>query len=270
MIVAGLQFDIAWEEPAANFRTVDRMAREAAGKGAGLIVLPEMFATGFSMQSEVVAKHAAATREVLAGLARELSVHVIGGYAEAGEPRPKNACSLYAPDGKELLHYRKIHPFTLAGEDRHYAGGDALETAVVDGVRVTPLICYDLRFPEPFRAAAPDTDLFLVIANWPSKRRAAWSTLLRARAIENQAFLLGVNRVGVGGGQPHTGDSALLDPFGEEIAGASEEAAIVAGAVNPEEVANARKRFSFLSDRRLEVYRKLRRERGETPAGDLS
>ena len=123
--------------------------------------------------------------------------------------------------GLEVLRYHKIHPFSYAGEHEHYAGGEALLSAEVEGVRVTPVICYDLRFPELFRAAADRTDLFVVIANWPEKRAHAWRTLLLARAIENLAFVLGVNRVGTGGGEPHSGDSALVDPYGRLVAGAA-------------------------------------------------
>jgi predicted amidohydrolase len=172
-------------------------------------------------------------------------------------PRPKNALGLFGPDGRELLHYQKIHPFALAGEDRHYSGGEMLSTAVVDGVRVTPLICYDLRFPELFRVAATRTDLFVVIANWPEKRHQAWSTLLSARAIENQCFVLGVNRVGEAGGEPHSGDSALLDPFGLLRAAVSRDPAMLLGSVDAAEVARARERFPFLRDRRPELYARL-------------
>jgi predicted amidohydrolase len=257
MLVAGLQLDLAWEQPEENFRRAEELARAAARRGARLVALPEMFNTGFSMDADRCAASAGATRAFLARLARELSLHVIGGYAEPGEPRPANALALFAPDGRETLHYRKIHPFSLAGEDRHYAGGDAVATAAVEGVRVTPLICYDLRFPELFRAAAAATDLFVVIANWPRKRSFAWSTLLAARAIENQCFVLGVNRVGEGGGEPHSGDSALLDPFGATRATASETAAAVCAEVDAAEVASIRARFPFLADRRPDVYARL-------------
>jgi predicted amidohydrolase len=271
MIVAGFQMDIAWERPKENFRRVEEMVERTAPSRPDLIVLPEMFATGFSMESEMVAEFAGETREFLADLATRLSVFVLGGYAEPAEPRPANACSIFTPAGAEILHYRKIHPFSLAGEEEHYIGGETVETTEVEGIRVTPLICYDLRFPEPFRAAAPDTDLFCVIANWPSKRREAWSTLLRARAIENQAYVLGVNRVGMGGGEPHTGDSALLDPFGQAIAENTPPAGtgsgdsrpgVLIGTVDPEEVARVRERFSFLKDRRPGLYRRLEEERG--------
>ena len=267
MIVAGLQTDIAWEDPQENFRRVDALA-EGLLKGEGdarrphLLVLPEMFATGFSMEARKVAAFAGETRDFLADLARRHSVAVLGGYAEPGSPRPANACSLFGPDGSELLHFRKLHPFSLAGEQEHYTPGDSLATAEVAGARVTPFICYDLRFPEPFRAAAAGTHLFCVIANWPAKRREPWSLLLRARAIENQAYVLGVNRVGPGGGEPHSGDSVLLDPLGQVVAEAKGEEAPGAfmGAVDPETVAAIRGRFTFLRDRRPDLYRRLEEE----------
>jgi omega-amidase len=215
MIVAGLQTDIAWENPRENFRRVDAMADASAEAPLRprLLVLPEMFATGFSMEAEKVAAFSQETRAFLAALARRQSVFVLGGYAEPAHSRPANACSIFDPDGHEILHYRKLHPFSLAGEQKHYVPGESLATVELEGVRVTPLICYDLRFPEPFRVAASKTDLFCVIANWPAKRREPWSLLLKARAIENQAYVLGVNRVGPGEGSPTPGTRPCWTPW---------------------------------------------------------
>jgi predicted amidohydrolase len=262
MKVAGLQLDIAWEAPATNYRRARRLAARAAAGGARLVVLPEMFATGFSMAADRVSRHAEDTRAVLAEVATTHGLWMLGGYAEPGADRPRNAAALFAPDASESLRYRKIHPFSLGGENRVFAGGTSLGTADVEGVRVTPLICYDLRFPEPFRIAAADTDLFVVIANWPAARRDAWRTLLRARAIENQVYVLGVNRVGEGDGLLYAGDSALVDPLGETIASAPRRAAVVIGDVDPARVAAVRARYSFLADRRPEVYAAIERERG--------
>jgi predicted amidohydrolase len=257
MIVAGLQFDIAWEEPEENFRRGAKLARQAAAAGARLVALPEMFATGFSLRSPAVADHAVATREVLSDLARELGVWVLGGYAEPGDPRPANACTLFEPGGNEVLHYRKIHPFSLAGEQRVFMGGDRIHTAVVEEIRVTPLICYDLRFPELFRSAAARTDLYVVLANWPERRSHAWRTLLSARAIDGQAWVLGVNRVGDAEGVHHRGDTALVDPMGEVVETLSEESGVVAGDVDPDRVRKIRERFGFLDDGRPDIYAKL-------------
>jgi predicted amidohydrolase len=263
MKVAGIQMDIAWEDPQENFRRARRMATEAVDQGARLVVLPEMFATGFSMKAKLVAGFAEETQSFLSDLAKELSAFVLAGYGEPADPRPANACSIFDPTGNEILHYRKIHPFTMAGEDVHYLAGKGVETAEVEGVRVTPLICYDLRFPEPFRAAATRTDLFCVLANWPEPRRRHWSLLLRARAIENQAYVMGVNRVGSGDGLVYTGDSALLDPMGDEVVAAvpsTEE--VVIEEVDPSEAIRIRERFGFLYDRKPGLYPSLEQGTG--------
>lgn len=258
MKVAGIQLDLAWEDPQENFQRARKMAKEASEEGARLVVLPEMFATGFSMNAEKVSGFAEETRAFLSELATDLRVFILAGYAEPADPRPANACSIFDATGTEILHYRKIHPFTLAGENEHFLAGDVVETVVVEEIRVTPFICYDLRFPEPFRAAAVDTDLFCVVANWPTPRRNHWSRLLEARAIENQGYVLGVNRVGEGDGLEYLGDSALLDPMGQELAALIPGSpGIVMADVDAEEVSRVRDRFGFLDDRRPKLYRQI-------------
>ncbi|MEW6744767.1 MAG: nitrilase-related carbon-nitrogen hydrolase [Planctomycetota bacterium] len=263
MIVAGLQFDIAWEDPWENFARVERLVPAAVAAGARLLVLPEMFATGFSMAAERVAAPTPEIRDFLAGLAQRHGLWVLAGFVEPGDPLPLNVCALFNPEGEEKLHYTKIHPFSLAGEPDHYGAGARLATHKVEGLRVTPFICYDLRFPEVFRAAADRTDLYLVIANWPTPRADAWRLLLRARAIENQAFVLGVNRVGEDpNGHHYSGNSVLLDPLGHEIASAAAEPTIVAGEVDPKVVAQSRAKLGFLADKRFTLYRELYAESG--------
>lgn len=253
--VAGVQMDIAWEDPAESFARARALAERAVSGGARLVVLPEMFATGFSMNSVAMAAHAPAVTAFLSELAVELGVFVAGGFADPHEPRPRNACAVFSPSGAELGRYHKIHPFSLAREDRFFVGGERLVTVEVEGARVTPIICYDLRFSEPFRETAAATDLYLVIANWPEARRHHWRTLLVARAIENQAWVLGVNRVGEGNRLQYAGDSLLVDPLGEVRAAATMDPAVVAGAVDVERVAALRAKYSFVADRRPEVYR---------------
>ena len=260
MIVAGLQFDIAWENPEENFRRVAPLAQRAAAQGAEIIALPEMFATGFSMRAEAMAVHADIIHDFIADLARRHGVWVIAGYAERGEERPANSCSMIAPDGREVLHYRKIHSFSLAGEPDHFEAGEGLHTVEIGGIRLTPLICYDLRFPELFRVAATTTDLFVVIANWPERRAHAWRTLLAARAIDDQAWILGVNRIGEVDGCDHCGDTSLLDPWGRVVATLADETGIVSGEIDPAVVRSARERFLFLADRRPDLYRRLEDE----------
>jgi predicted amidohydrolase len=156
---------------------------------------------------------------------------------------------LAGPHG-ELHRYAKIHPFSYSGEHEKYAAGSDFLSVDVEGLRVSVFVCYDLRFADEFWALAKDTDLYVVVANWPEPRREHWRLLLRARAIENQAYVLGVNRVGIVDQLPHTGDSAIIDPLGRTLAEASFAETVLVADVSADEVANVRKRFPFLADRR--------------------
>jgi omega-amidase len=147
-------------------------------------------------------------------------------------------------------HYDKIHPFTFAGEHEHYAAGDRFLTVDVEGTRCSFFVCYDLRFADEFWSLAGVTDCFVVPANWPEARRAHWQALLTARAIENQAYVVGVNRVGEGGGLRYAGDSRIVDPLGEVLASGAGTEALLVAEVDPRVVADVRARFPFLQDRR--------------------
>jgi predicted amidohydrolase len=256
MKIALLQMDLAWEDVQENHRRARRLLEEAARKGARLALLPEMFCTGFSMESDRIAQPAGGPSETfLRETARELSLSILASIPEAGQPRPRNMAILAGPDGV-VTRYAKIHPFTFGGEDKVYSGGDRIVTVTIEGVRVTPFVCYDLRFPEPFRLAAEDTDLFALVANWPEARREHWRTLLRARAIENLCYVAGVNRVGDGGKLHYTGDSAVISPWGEVLAEGSAKEAVLVCDVEPAAVRDARERFPVLRDRRPDAYRR--------------
>ncbi len=254
--VALLQMDLAWEDVAENHRRARRLLETAAAQEARLAILPEMFSTGFSMEAEKIAQPPGGPSETfLRDAARELGLWVMASVPEASGPRPYNMCIVASPAGT-AAKYAKIHPFSFAGEDKHYAAGGRVVTLEIEGARVTPLVCYDLRFPEPFRVAAAETDLFAVVANWPEPRREHWRTLLKARAIENQAYVAGVNRVGDGGGAHYSGDSALIAPLGETLAEGDDRERVLVCDVDPEKVAKLRARFPALQDRRPEAYRR--------------
>lgn len=266
MRVAGLQFDLAWESPELNRQKVQpRIEAAATGLGARLIVLPEMWPTGFSMRPEATAEPEGGPSErFLVQVALTTGSAVCGSVAQTSPAwaKARNAFLCALPDG-QVRRYAKIHPFRYGGEAQRYEAGEALGTFGLDGVRVTPFVCYDLRFPELWALAAPTTDLFVVVANWPRARAAHWRALLVARAIETQAFVLGVNRVGEGGGLVYDGESALISPLGEIRAGGPGrlgEELTIEGDVRAEEVAEIRAKFPFLADRRPDVYRRLRGE----------
>jgi predicted amidohydrolase len=248
--------DLVWEDVAENHRRAARHLRAAKEGGAALAILPEMFSTGFSMDAARIAQPPGGPSETfLREETRRLGLWVLASVAEAGEPAPRNMAMLVSPAG-DVVRYAKIHPFSYAGEDRVYAAGERVVTAEVEGVRVTPFVCYDLRFPEPFRTAAADTDLFAVVANWPDQRREHWRTLLRARAIENQAYVVGVNRAGDGNGLHYAGDSAAIAPLGETIVEADDREQVLFCDVDPEVVKKLRARFPALADRRPSAYRR--------------
>lgn len=250
--VAGVQHDIVWEDRDANFDRLAPQIAAAAGAGARLVALTEMFSTGFSMDAERVAEPAGGpSATFLAEQAAAHGVWVCGSVPERdpGAAKPANRLLLAGPDGT-LHRYDKIHPFSYAGEQEHYAAGSVFVTVPVDDVAVSLFVCYDLRFADEFWAVADRTDLYVVVANWPESRRLHWQTLLRARAIENQAYVLGVNRVGTGGKLTYAGDSCVIDPMGEVLAGAAGAETLVLADVDPEVVRATRKRFPFLADRR--------------------
>lgn len=261
MIIAGLQTDISWLNPDENFVRVRGLAQDAVAQGARLLVLPEMFATGFSMDVPRLNALAPRIEGFLQALAYDLQVTVVGGCADAApdrvEKQGRNWALVFDPDGVELTRYQKIHPFSYGEESRHYHGGMQPTLFEADGIRISPFICYDLRFPEVFRAVASQVELMLVIASWPVARRHAWKQLLVARAIENQCFVLGVNRVGEGGGLVYGGDSVLLDPLGNERAQGGAEESLVMGEVVASEVQAVREKFPFLSDRQPALYAQL-------------
>jgi predicted amidohydrolase len=257
MKVAAVQHDVVWEDAAATHAHVAQMITDSAAAGARLVVLTEMYSTGFSISTErIVEPFDGPSVQFLVEQARAHDVWVCGSVPElapgaASGERPGNVLVLAAPDGT-THRYAKIHPFSYAGEGERYQAGDRTVTVDVEGVRVSLFVCYDLRFADVFWALAPDTDCYVVPANWPEPRRDHWRALLVARAIENQAYVVGVNRVGEGGGVRYVGDSLVVSPWGEILAdGAGGEEAVLLADVDPAVVAATRERFPFLRDRRV-------------------
>jgi predicted amidohydrolase len=252
MKIAAVQHDIVWEDREANFERLAPQVARAVGAGAELVLLSETFSTGFSMTPGIGEPEGGPSAQFLAAQAAEHGVWVGGTCPEVGpgEELPYNSFVLAGPDGT-THRYRKLHPFTHAGEHERFRAGEKPVTVEVGGLRITPFICYDLRFADVFWTAAPATDVYLVPANWPSPRRLHWQTLLQARAIENQAYVVGCNRVGTAGdGAEHAGDSRIVSPMGELLTTAAGVETIVLADVDPAEVAATRDRLKFLPDRR--------------------
>ncbi len=220
--------------------------------------MTEMFANGFSMNTAVVAESMEGpSLDFLIDQAQQHDVIMVGSISTNHPDHPLPINRLVVVDGDGLIaDYAKIHPFSFSGEDQHYSAGSSFLSLDLCGVRCTFFVCYDLRFADEFWVNAANTDLYVVVANWPATRRLHWQTLLRARAIENQAFVLGVNRVGLDRNDGddarllYTGDSMLIDPLGEALATAATTETVIVGEVDPAIVTEVRTRFPFQNDRR--------------------
>lgn len=251
MQIHAIQLDSAWEDKAASFSRVRFLLAKTPPAPGSLIVLPEMFATGFSC-------HLGLTREPLGGeteqfmkdLASRWQCAVLGGLVTPGpEGQGSNQALVMAPDGTELARYTKIHPFSLGGESEVHIPGNQVFTFEWQGVKVAPLICYDLRFPELAREALKaGAELLIYIAAWPVRRIQHWVTLLQARAIENQAYVLGVNRCGQEPDFTYCGRSALADPHGVLIADAADGEKILRCEIRPDLVREWRRDFPAVRD----------------------
>lgn len=254
MEVMACQWNLAWEDKAANDARLTAMLTAAAPAPGTLVVLPELYATGFSMNvAQVTADEPARTLATLTTLARRFAVTLVGGVAtRAADGRGLNQAVAVGPDGSLLTTYTKMHPFSFGGkaaEVLHYARGGEPTAFAWQGLVVAPFICYDLRFPEVFRTATRrGAQVLLVIANFPTARLDHWLALLTARAIENQAYVVGVNRCGEDPFLPYPGRSRIIDPQGVVLADGGDGDGVIRATLDPAAQASWRARFNALGD----------------------
>ena len=254
MQVVAVQLNMAWEDKPANHRKVRELLKSVDIDPGALVILPEMFETGFSMNVSVAAQTEARDGEaLLRELAEQCNAAVMGGVASPIGPdgKSRNEAVVFAPDGTELVRYQKLQPFTLSGEDQHYPAGDTYRIFEWQGVKIAPFICYDLRFPERFRSAIQaGAEMITLIACWPQKRSEHWVRLLQARAIENLAAVVGVNRCGEEPGLSFDGRSAGFDHMGVALFEADAREQVVIAEVDVEALRSWRAFFPALRDMR--------------------
>ena len=219
-----VQLDCVWEDKQANFDRVSALLEEERPAVGSLIVLPEMFATGFSFNTALTKQTVNREYdEFLRLLAQKHRCCVVGGaVSESRSGRCRNEAVVFDAQGRELTRYAKIQPFNIGGEGAAYEAGDKVCVFEWGGFKIAPFICYDLRFPELAREAVlkHGAEVLIYIASWPSKRYQHWLTLLQARAIENLAYVIGVNRAGQDPQFTYAGRSVVVDPHGVVIADA--------------------------------------------------
>jgi omega-amidase len=245
MRVALCQFDQLWEDAGANQARISALV-DACAEPFDWIVFPEMTLSAFTMAVDK-ATLTAAGHAFFAELARRRRAWVSFGGVEDGY----NKLFTLDRDGRPVSRYAKRHLYSFAGEDKHYRTGHAVETFELEGLAVSPAVCFDLRFPQEFWDEATRTHVYVVIASWPARRSEHWMTLLRARAIENQAYVIGVNRTGTDPTLEYSGNSMIYDPLGKVVldAGAREGVHVAASGLDRALVERTRERFPFFADR---------------------
>lgn len=243
-----VQPDMHWEDKQANLAQYEQYL-SSVGEKMEVVVLPEMFSTGFSMAPERLAETMdGPTVQWMKNMARKHTCILTGSLIIEEDGKYYNRLLWVQPDGK-MAHYDKRHLFGYAHEDEHYQAGDKRLIVSVKSIRICPMVCYDLRFPVWARNRNEDYDVLLYVANWPERRSLAWKTLLQARAIENQSYVIGVNRVGEDGNNiVYSGDSSVFGPLGEVVWQHSGSAICHTINIHKEVVEQARQQFPFLKD----------------------
>jgi omega-amidase len=256
--IALAQMAVVPGEPTANERAARELAAESAKRGADLLLLPELWLTGYDLERaiEVAAPLDEGVFALMADLARCHQIHVAGTALETCEGgKPFNTAVLYGPDGKRLGAYRKVHLWAPLGEVEHMNPGAGMPVFEWPWGRVALATCYDLRFPELWRRfALSGAQIVLIPAEWPVQRIEHWRLLLRARAVENQFFVAGCNRAGTAADGDYGGFSAAADPWGQTVTEGGPEPGLFFATLDLNEVERARRLFPFLADRRPEVY----------------
>jgi predicted amidohydrolase len=252
------QMDVRLGQPESNLETAEMLAVEAARRGSDLLLLPELWSTGYDLEN--AGRYATSTDAgvfaELASLARRHQLHILGSaLARAGGKGVANTAVLFSPQGERPAEYSKIHLFRLMEEEQYLVAG---ESSTLVGTPWGPAglaICYDLRFPELFRAyALAGARLIFLPSEWPHPRLAHWRTLLRARAIENQLFMVACNRVGRSKETDFFGHSCIIDPWGDTVIEGGEKELLLTATIDPGRVEEVRQQIPVFQDRRPEIY----------------
>ncbi len=252
------QVDIVLGDPQANLAKVSQMAADAAGSGADLILLPELWSTGYDLAR--AGEHASSFDEGIfadtADLARRNQIHIVGScLSRLAQDGIGNTAVWFGPGGEILGSYSKVHLFRLMHEEQFLAPGDKLSLVSSPWGKAGLAICYDLRFPELFRKyALAGAKLILLPSEWPNPRMDHWRTLLRARAIENQCFLAACNRVGQSGSDHFFGRSAVIGPWGEMVEEGGEKEELLLAEIDLDIVDEIRAQIPVFEDRRTDIY----------------
>lgn len=257
MKIALVSLNQVWEDKKANLGLCEKYIQKASDENIDLIVFPEMTLTGFSTNICLIAEdfENSETIQSFSLLAKQFNLGIVFGVVIKDKNKALNKSMFVNNNGEILGDYTKIHPFSFAGEDKFFNAGDKLSIVNFQGVNFGLTICYDLRFPELYSALGKKTDVIINIANWPAKRIEHWDTLLKARAIENQIFVIGVNRIGVDeNGLEYVESSNVFNANGERLKfDKYEDMKIYEMGVNWTK--EFKSKFNTTDDRKVEFYK---------------
>ncbi|WP_071393175.1 carbon-nitrogen family hydrolase [Bacillus tuaregi] len=258
MKIAVVQMDIEYGQPEKNYPKVDEAIRKAAKNQADVVVLPEMWNTGYALkQLDILADpNGERTKTLFSNLAKEYRVNIVGGSVSTKrQGKFYNTMYIADRDGQIISEYDKAHLFKLMDEHVYLDAGQTMNTFELDGTTCGGVICYDLRFPEWIRAHVLNgANIMFIPAEWPTPRIDHWQLLLQARAIENQCYVVAVNRVGSDPNNAFNGHSMVIAPWGEILIGGHTEEAIYYAEIDLQEVEKVRRTIPIFQDRRTDLY----------------
>lgn len=260
MKLALASLDQVWEDKSQNLRVCKKLILIAKNKGAELIVFPEMTLTGFSMNTSAIAESSASSKSIkdFKKLAVDNNIAIIIGVVFQKGSKGSNNAVFIDNCGKVLANYQKLHPFSFSEENKYYLPGNDIFVADFNSFKIGLTICYDLRFPELYSALSKNCELLVNIANWPKSRLEHWHILLKARAIENQVFVAGINRIGKDPkGNTYQKSSVLVAPSGEISNAIFESADLDVYDVQLSLVEKFQSMFPTKQDRRVDLYRRI-------------
>lgn len=260
MRIATVSLNQAWEDKKSNIKQIEDLMLDISPAKPDLVVFPEMTLTAFTMNAETMAEDHSSSPTIVffSQLAKTYHSAIAFGVILNTNNKPTNNLVVVANDGSILARYEKIHPFSYSGETDHYSKGEKVVSLKLDGFIIGLTICYDLRFPELYQSLSRQCNVLVNIANWPARRVADWRLLLHARALENQCYMIGVNRTGVDGkGLEYEKSSLVIDPKGCDIISTPFSDIIDVYEIDKETVDSYRASFPVKKDRRVELYKKI-------------
>lgn len=254
MITGIAQIDVIWEDVPQNMKKIESFVKEASQNNVELILFPEMALTGFTMNIKKLVLSEDEIIKWIRHMAIDNNISIGVGFAVKVDEKGKNKYVIVSEAGNILALYTKIHPFSYSGENERYYKGNEICNCKIREFQITPFICYDLRFPEIFQLASKKSQVIIVAASWPKSREEHWVTLLKARAIENQCYIIGINRIGFGDGLEYSGKSIFVSPDGKILNEMNSREMLIIEDLKVQAIKEVKDRFDIKKDRREELY----------------